>query len=210
MLKKMQTKLSKLLTIRLAVIIAVLIIILGYLTLLTSPYDFKSYMFQYFKYDSIRFGMTKEQVQSILNVIPVLGTTNDYKYSKTFDEVLLYPIKLKIGEPDNILVFYLDGKAVGKEPSSKGKIKFNRNEFKEMEKAAGRLTARLLLLMIAGSAGTIGWFVIFSRLQNIQNVNKKNWASILIIFCLLTSSTVIVYLLFSMSANIIDALSATF
>ena len=200
-------KIANLLTITSAVIITVLIIFFGYLPLWTNPHDFKNYMFQYFKYDSIKVDMTEEQVQSIFDVTPALGTNKDYTYSKYFDEVLLYPTKLKTKPPDYILVFYMNGKVVGKQPSSQGKIRFDPNEFRGMVKESQHLGVRMILLMIAGSVATIGWFILFSRYNIIREGYKKSLIRILLSFCLLTSLSVLIFLGLNAFINIITALS---
>lgn len=199
----MGVKITNQLTIASTVIITVLIIALGYITVWTNPSNFKDYMFQYFKYDSIHIGMTREQVQSVLDVTPVVGTNEDYTYSKTFDEVLLYPTKLKTKQADYILVFYLNGKVVGKQPSSQGKIRFDRNEFMERMKKSQHQSASLLLIMIVGSVATIGWFILFSRHKIIGEGYKRSFTGVLGVFCLMISIAVVAFLCISVVMNVL-------
>ena len=187
------------------IIVTVLIIIFGYITIWANPYNFKNYMFQYFDYNSIKVGMTKEQVQSKLNVAPLLGSTEDYTYSQKFDEVLLYPIKLKIKPQDYILIFFINGKVVGKKPSSNGGINFNPNEFKKMEKASHHLGVRVLLLMFAGSSATIGGFILFSRYNAVQEGKKKKWLRVLLSFCILISLSALFVLGVNALINVISS-----
>jgi hypothetical protein len=207
----MEKKTLNLLVISLSVISIVLIIIFGGLSLWTDSYLSQNYYTQYQKYDSIKTDMTKEQVQSIMKTTPVKVPIDNYTFFKDFDEVLVYVIPLPPGETvDDIVVFCMEGKVVGKKAYTQNITILSAEEFNNMKKSSVNDVVRILLMMTAGIIGATVWLIIFPKYDIIQkSSNKKFWIDVLLGFCFVTTIAVIIWLGLLGSSNIANILDLT-
>jgi hypothetical protein len=205
----MDKKTINLLVISTSVTAIILIVVLGSLSLWTFSYLTQHYFTQYLKYDSIKVGMTKEQIQPIMKTTPGKMPTYKYTYSEDFDEVLVYAIPLT-GSSEavaEIVVFFRKDKIVGKEAYAGDSRIFDIEDSKEMKRILTRFPIFFAFFTFTGIAGAIVWIVIFPKYYlTQQKSNKKFWVDILLGICFVNTLIVVIILALVVFGSIVEIL----
>ncbi len=183
------------------------IIVFGSIILWTDSLLLRNYFHEYNKYDSIRVGMTKKEVLTIMKVTPGERPTREFRSIINYDQALVYPIPLEGEPPHSVVVFYKNDKVVGKEAHAQETSIFNTEEVSEMRKSSVTSVVRLIQIMLVGIVGALVWLVIYPRYKTIrENSGKKFWISLSLGFCFITSLLVVVFLGLGVLINIVDIL----
>jgi hypothetical protein len=201
------SKTTNLNVIILSIIGIVLIIGFGIIMLWTNSFLFRNYFNEYNKYDSIRVGMTKNEVQTIMGVMPGESPANEFKGIRDFDQALYYPIPLRGEPPHTVKVFYKNDRVVSKKAYARETSLFSSKEVSQMRKAKVTSVVRIILIMFVGIVGALAWLVVYPQYKTIREKSgRKFWIDILLGFSFITSLLIVVFFGIGFLVNIFDIL----